>query len=402
MNLIERYVFKKAAFAFLVTLGALCGVVWIAQAVKGLEIISSNGQGVITYLTITSLIVPNLAMAVVPIALMIACVQAINTLNANTELVVITASGASNRSVAKPLLILALLCSLFAGLIGHLISPWSLVKVKTLVTEMHADLVSVILREGTFNEVEQGLTFHIGKRDAGGILSNIMISDEREEDKSAVYSANQGIISRNERGSFLKLKNGEIQQTDRNDESVTVIRYETYLFDLSSFSGKGEVGRLRPKEQTTFQLLNPDPNDKAYQDDPHQFAVRIHERFSEMLWPFANVLVILAFAGQARSNRQSYASSIGSAILVLVAARGLGFMSFTNFRNNPDAIYFVYAIPIACIIFGSIFVWLNRPVELPKPIADRIEKIQIAIQVFFDDLNDRYLRFRRRVAGVKS
>lgn len=402
MRLIERYIFGKAAYAALIVLGALVGVVWVVQALREIDIIASNGQSIWTFLSITFLVVPNLAQAIVPLALLIAAVNTINTMNANSELVVVSASGCSNWTIAKPLLVLALLCSLFTGLVAHVISPYSLQKVKLLVTEMKADLVSVVLQEGTFNTIEDGLTFHVGERGAAGLLSNIVISDDREANVSAVYSAKEGIVTRTGFGSFLILKDGEIQQTDHKEQSVTLIKYQSYAFDLSSFSGKSTAPKTRIKERPTWQLLSPDPRTKEYQDNPGRFRQQIHERFSEMLWPFANVLMILAFSGQARSSRQNFGSAIATAVVLLVIARGIGFSAVSALKSDPTAVIYAYGVPLSCIAFGAYCVITNKPAQLPKQLSQRLDRFNGHILAQVEQLNTAYKLYRRRRAGVST
>lgn len=404
MSLIERYIFRKAASATLIILGSLAGVVWIVQALKGIDIINSNGQSILSYLQLTTLAVPNLLVAIIPVALLLSTISAINSMNSNTELVVVTASGCSNWTIAKPLIILALICTLFTGLVGHIISPLSLIKLKAYVSERRADLVSILIQEGSFNKIGDGLTFHVSKREPGGILSGILISDERDKDASIIYSAKQGILSRTEQGSYLQLNDGEIQQTNRKDDTVTLINYQSYLFDLSSFSGNQseKKGDLKAKERTTFELFNPDPNDGFYQKNPGRYRSQIHERFSEMLWPFAYVFMILAFAGQARSNRQSFSSSITAATISVVIARGTGFSAVNALKTDPTAIYLVYILPCACIAFGAWFIITNRPATLPKVMIDRMDKNNAYILNKFQALSEQYLLFRRRLAGVKT
>ncbi|MEM7290321.1 MAG: LptF/LptG family permease, partial [Pseudomonadota bacterium] len=326
----------------------------------------------------------------------------INGMNANSELVVVSASGCSNWTIAKPLLVLALICSLFTGLVAHIVSPWSLQQVKVMVTEMRADLVSVILREGTFNTVENGLTFHIAERKAAGLLGGIVISDDRDPDLSSVYSAKEGVVLRTPAGSFLTLKDGEIQQTDRRQGTTTFIKYQSYAFDLSSFSGISEVQKVRAKERSTLALLNPDPDDPVYKATPGQFRQQLHERFAEMLWPFANVLIILAFAGQARSSRQSFAASIMTAAIVLVIARGMGFSAANALKSDPTAIAWIYGLPTACIAFGLYFVFSNRPAELPKSVSDKLDVYNGKLIERLDALITSYKQFRRRMAGVNG
>ena len=402
MNLIERYIFRKAGIASLVILSSLAGVVWIVQALREIDVITSNGQTIFTFLSLTTLAVPNLVLAIIPVALLLSTIYTINTMNTNSELVVISASGFSNWRISKPLIILALLCSLVAGMVGHVLSPLSLLQLRYFVAEMRADLVSLIVREGTFNSIEEGLTFHVAKRGAGGLLYGVLISDDRDPDVSIIYSANEGIVNRNAAGSFLKLKDGEIQQTDNRDGTVTLVKYQSYIFDLATFSGNLIIKPQKAKERLTTELFNPDPNDLVYKSSPGRYRSQIHERFAEMLWPFAYVFMILAFAGQARSSRQSFAASIAAAVISVVIARGLGFSAISALKSDPDAVFYVYALPVSCILFGSYFVFTNKPASLPKSMANYVDEVSGKALVLYENLQKRYRLYRRRRAGVKT
>lgn len=400
MKLIERYIFKRAGVATLVTLGSLAGVVWIIQVLKEIDVITTKGQTLITYLALTTLAIPMLLLAVIPIALLLATVFTVNTLNQNSELVVINASGASGLVMAKPLLVLALLCSLFTGFVGHFVSPWSLLSLRVFATEMRADLVQVIIREGTFTEVEEGLVFHVAKREAGGVLSGLLISDEREPGKSVLFAADKGVVSKQGDQAYLLLQGGEIQQREAGQDSATVIRFESYLFDLSTFATKVEFGDIRPKERTTPQLLNPKPDDPYWKKRPGLYRSQIHERFSEMLWPFAYVLVMLAFAGQARSNRQSHGSAIGAGMLVVTILRGIGFSAISAIKSDAGAVWLVYALPLTGIGMGTWFLVRSQPVVLPKPVQARVDAMSLAINNQTEMARVRYWAWRRRLAGA--
>ena len=402
MNLLQRYIFKKAGFATLMIVAALVGVIWLVQALREVDIITQNSQTLVTYLSITFLVVPNLALAIAPIALLLATIHTLNTLNANSELVVVSASGASGWSVAKPLIVLAVITSLFTGLVAHVVSPYSLQLVKKLVTEMRADLVSVVLREGQFTTVEDGLTFHVAKKGAAGLLSGIVISDDREKDTSSLFTAKEGIVIRNQLGSFLSLKDGDILQTNKEDNTTTIIKYESYSFDLSTFSGKTELGKLRIKERPTWDLLSPDPNEKEYQNNPNRYVQQIHERFSEMLWPFANVLVILAIAGQARSSRQGHSTSIFIGFSILAVARGLTFSFVSGLKTDPGLVWMVYGVPCACVVVGLYFVITNRTATLPSSTLQWYEEFSGKLIAQYEALLERYRLFRRKLAGVRS
>lgn len=401
-NLIERYVFGRAFMATMITLASLAGVVWIVNALRKLDVITSQGAAIIAYLQITTLAVPMLILAVIPIALLVAVIFTVNALNANSELVVINASGASNWVIVKPLIVLSLICTLFVGFIGHFVIAWSLLELKHKVREVQADLVSVIIQEGTFTKVKDKITFHIAKRDAGGLLRGIVISDERDEKSSILFTAKRGIVSRVGDSAVLYLKDGEIQQYKHADNSVSIIRYQSYAFDLSTFTAKMGAIKLRPKERTTWELLHPDVNDPFYQKSPGLYRATIHERFSEMLWPVTYVLVVLAFAGQARSTRQSYGSAIFWAVTFLIVLRGFAFSGVSSLKSDPNAVYVVYALPLIGMMFGGWFVVRNEPVSMPKSWSAYLGDKQLLLSNWMEQVKIRYISYRRRSAGVQS
>ena len=121
-----------------------------------------------------------------------------------------------------------------------------------------------------------------------------------------------------------------------------------------------------------------------------------------MLWPFAYVLVMLAFAGQARSNRQSHGSAIGAGMLVVTILRGVGFSAISAIKSDAGAVWLVYALPLSGIGFGAWFVFRSQPVMLPKPVQQRIDAASLAINNRTEALQARYWAWRRRLAGASA
>jgi lipopolysaccharide export system permease protein len=379
MNLIERYIFRRAGFAALLTLGTLVGVVWIIQALRQLDFATTQGQSAFTYLLLTTLAIPGLVLAIIPIGLLLATVYIVNAMNANSELVVINTSGASSLTLARPLLLLALLCSLITGAVGHYVAPLSLLTLKIFAAQARADLVSVLVREGQFTTIEKGLVFHVARKEAGGVLSGILIADDRDPAKSLLFTAEKGAVTRQGDNAFLVLRDGQIQQQN-SDSELTNIRYDSYVFDLSTFARKVDIGDIRPKERPTGELLNPNPDDPYFKQKPGLYRAQIHERFSEMLWPFAYVLVMLGFAGYARSSRQGHGSAIGTAMLAVTVLRWIGFSAISALRTDPDAVALAYGLPVAGIALGTWLVFANKPVALPRGAQARFEAASAGLQ----------------------
>ena len=88
----------------LLILLSLGGIVWIGLALRELNVVTSQGQNAWTLLQMTTLALPNLLGVIAPFALLIAVVQVLSRLNGDSELIVLTASGATVWTVARPLL----------------------------------------------------------------------------------------------------------------------------------------------------------------------------------------------------------------------------------------------------------------------------------------------------------
>ena len=74
-RILSRYVFRQAAGALLLILISLTAVVWIAVALRQLELVTNQGQNALRFLTMTTLAIPALLAVIGPIALLIACLR---------------------------------------------------------------------------------------------------------------------------------------------------------------------------------------------------------------------------------------------------------------------------------------------------------------------------------------
>src|SRR5205823_4392099 len=104
MGSIDRYIFRTTLASFAVVLVSLTGVIWITQALRGIDLMTSQGQTILTFLGVTSLVIPALVLIISPIALMIAISHALNKLATDSEIIVMNAAGFSPLRLFRPFL----------------------------------------------------------------------------------------------------------------------------------------------------------------------------------------------------------------------------------------------------------------------------------------------------------
>jgi lipopolysaccharide export system permease protein len=375
MRLLERYIFQKIASAFVLIFVALGAMVWLSQALREFDLVTGQGQGVWTFLKVSALLLPVLISIICPVALLIAVIYCLNSLNSDSELAVINASGAPQGTLLKPVLAIGLLATVFVGSMSLYFAPLSIRAWQELITNVRGDILTTIVRDGQFMSIGDGLTFHMRDRAQDGSFEGIFLSDEREADTTVTYLAEKGAILENSLGLFLIMTNGTIQQRDNTDQSISMIEFSSYAFDLSSFASSGSVPELPPSAQPTVYLLNPDPDDRFYRQSPGKFQAEFHDRLSSPLYALMFAVVPMVFLGQAASNRESRTASIAAATLLVVVLRSIGILLVGFAEASAVAIALMYAVPLGATVLASIMVLRGTGWRPPERVVTASEAV---------------------------
>jgi lipopolysaccharide export system permease protein len=362
MTIFGRYLFRQTAGALILILLSLTGVVWIALALKQLNLMTSEGQGAWTFLKMTTLALPNLMVLIAPVALLIASIHTLNRLNSDSELIVLTAAGATMWTVARPLLLLGLLVTMAVSAVNHYVMPWSLRQLRDLASQVRTDLINQVIEPGRFASPEANLTFHIRERSLKGELYGILLNDTRDPKQNMSYLAERGNIIKQEGHAYLLMRTGHIVRRTDPKEPPQIIVFDTYAVDLNSLEKTSAVPELKPRERYFHELANPAPDDTAVQRNPGHFRAELHERFANPLYPLAFVMLALAFAGQAQSTRTNRTQLlvIGFALAIGCRLSGLALNNVVVLRAS--AVPLLYAVPLGAMLVSMIVMWVRaRP-----------------------------------------
>jgi lipopolysaccharide export system permease protein len=362
MTIFGRYLFRQTAGALILILLSLTGVVWIALALKQLNLMTSEGQGALTFLKMTTLALPNLMVLIAPIALLIASIHTLNRLNSDSELIVLTAAGATMWTVARPLLLLGLLVSIAVSTVNHLVMPWSLRQLRDLASQVRADLINQVIEPGRFAYPEPSLMFHIRERSIKGDLFGVLMNDTRDPKQNMAYLAERGNIIKQGGHAYLLMRTGHIVRRTDPKEPPQIIVFDSYAVDLNTLEKAAAVPELKPRERYYSELANPAADDPAVLRNPGQFRAELHERFANPLYPLAFVMLALAFVGQAQSTRTNRTQLLvwGFALAIVCRVGGLALNNVVVLRAS--AVPLLYAVPLAAIIVSMIVMWVRaRP-----------------------------------------
>jgi lipopolysaccharide export system permease protein len=218
MSSIGRYIFRTTLAAFGLVLMSLTAIIWVSYALRDIDLMTSQGQTILTFITITSLLIPQLVLVIAPVAFVLAVAHVLNKLASDSEIIVMNAAGMSPWLAFRALFAAAALVSLLVLFVGSYFSPECLRIVRRWVTEVRADVMTNIVQPGRFLTVESALTFHIRERQPNGVLVGIFVNDRRNPAEEVTLLAEQGQIVETQSGSFLVLQNGSAQRRRPNEE----------------------------------------------------------------------------------------------------------------------------------------------------------------------------------------
>lgn len=354
MALIERYIFRTALLAFIMTLGSLTAVIWITTALRELDLVSSKGQTVAIFMSVTMLTLPAMIMIIAPVALFVAILYALNKLNSDSELIVMSAAGAPPWRIVRPLALLTLAVALVLGYITLIAMPASFKSLRDLLTQIRADVVAKVLQEGRFTTLDKNITFHFRQKNNAGTMYGILIHDGRDPKQPTTYLAERGQIVTHEGRTYMVLDQGSVHRQGSKDSDNAIVAFQSYAIDLDQFANDAEVIVYKPRERSTYDLLHVDPNELYARIHRGRFRSELHERFAQPLYAFASLAIAFAALGAARTTRQNRGLAIAGAIAAVVALRIAGFSVASLTIRAHAAWPLIYAVPLTAIVAATL------------------------------------------------
>lgn len=373
MKLIERYILRRASLMFVATLLPLLGIVWVTQALSSINLVTDSGQSIFAFVKLATLILPSVIPIILPFALVIGVSQTLTVMNADSELTVLNSAGSSRTTIIRPIMILAVAMSLVSFAVDNFVEPYSRMAVRKMIATAHADMLSSVVQENTFRKITDGLYVQVAERRNSGVLHGLFVADNRDPRFEMVYYAREGAVD--ETSSALVMKDGEVHRK-LPDGNVSIIKFESYAFDLADLSQSTGTSNIRAKDRDLAYLFSPDPEDPQYKNNPGSFTAELHRRFSEWLFPMVFGLIALVVSADARSHREARMHPMITALLTALFVR---WASFYASNNAEESVYFIpimYLIPALTAALAIRYLARNKSLELPATLGDRLAELR--------------------------
>jgi lipopolysaccharide export system permease protein len=375
MGSIDRYIFRHTLGAFLLILVSLTALIWVTQALRDIDLMTSQGQSILVFIGITGLVIPQLVLVIAPVALVIAMAHVLNKLATDSEIIVMNAAGLSPWRLFRPFFSASIVVALLVAVIGAYVSPKCLRDLRRWATEVRADLVTNIVQPGRFITIEPGLVFHLRERQANGLLLGIFLDDRRNPMEKTTVLAEKGEIIENEQGTFLILVDGSLHRHQASQRDPNIVKFERNAFDLSQFTNPGQSKTLSVRELYFWDLLSPSPDDPVYKQNPNRFVAELHERLIAPFYPIAFATIAFAWLGAPSTTRQGRTMAMVSMVFAVFGLRLAGFASGVVALTSPMALAGQYIVLVIMMAMSLRAISRGTAIEQPAWLSDVITRV---------------------------
>ncbi|MBB5592668.1 MULTISPECIES: LptF/LptG family permease [Rhizobium] len=377
MKLFETYIVRRVGMMFLVALLPVLAIIWTTQVLQRINLVTDSGQSMGSFAKLATLILPTIIPIVLPFALVIGITQTLTAMNSDSELTVMEAAGAKRSIIIRPIMILAIAISVFSFFVDNVVEPRARVAARQMVAEAYADLLSTVIEEKNFRRIEDGLYVQISQRLSGRILKGLFVVDSRDPAFDLIYYAKEGAVDPS--GTSLLMKDGEVHRKTP-DGTVSVIKFDSYSFDLSDMTQSRGQPNARASDRSLGFLLNPDTNDPDYKQRPGDYRAELHRRLNDWALPAIFALISLVIAGDARSHREARLHPMVSALGIAFALRWADFYAANQIDHSTKFIGVLYGINIIAALIAIVLLLRSRKMTMPVSIRNRLNSWRQKIQ----------------------
>lgn len=351
MRLIDRYLLRQLLGPVALATLALTAVALLSQSLAGLDLIVNQRQSALVFLKVTLLYMPQLINLVLPIAVFVAALVALNRLHTEQEIVVCFSGGMSRWQVMSPALRLACTIAFLALLMNIFVQPASFRELRQELFEVRTDLAATLVREGEFSEPTPGLTVYAQSVDGAGNLVNLFIHKTKADGSDTTYSAEKGRIARAQGRPVLILQNGSNQELSSRGV-LNFLTFRSYTFDLSPLSKSDELIHYKPSDRWMHELFFPDLQQDWERRNRLDLLAQGHARIATPLYNIAFMaLALFAIIGGGFS-RLGYGRRIAAVAAVAAVVRLIGFLALSASEDTAWLNLLQYLVPLGATWFA--------------------------------------------------
>lgn len=343
---IRDYIFRQLLWWTVGVAACLTGVVWLTQSLRYVDMIVNRGLSARLFAYFTALLLPSFLALILPLALFAAVLFTFSKLASDNELIVMRAAGVGQAGLARPALRLALIVTALGYVFSLQLIPASHRAFKDIEHAIRNMYSAVLLQEGVFSQIVDGVTVYVRSRTPEGELLGIMVHDKRDPGRPVTLMAERGAIVARETGPRVLMENGTRQEISGETGQLSLLHFDRYTFDFDRLTEVTGADMREPQERYLGELLRPSPG-SLRNFGRNRLLMEAHDRLAFPLLGLAFALVGLACLITGGHNPRGQFTRVVLAVGAVMALETAYFAVKSAGVSRVALWPLLYAIPIA-------------------------------------------------------
>jgi lipopolysaccharide export system permease protein len=380
MSLIEGYLYRQLRGPTLQATLALSGVAILSEALSAIGLVLNQRQSPLVYAKVILLAMPQLIVLVLPVAVLVAGLTAINRLHRDNEIVICFSSGMSRWRVISPAIRLSALVALVSLGITLWVQPLCYRALRDTLFTVRTDLLATMIRPGQFTHPSPGVTVYAQSVDEDGGIRNLFIDHRLNGGRETTITARDGRLRPGGAAPMLILRHGANQELSPTG-ALNYLAFDKYVLDLRPLMAGRPTVRYKLSDRYLHELFYPDLRQTWERANVGPMRAEGHARLAVPLYNVAFMFLALTAVIGGPFSRLGYGVRIAVVAAAALIARTLGFAAQAASGATPGLNLLQYAIPLtvalvcACMLLRSgrrsYVPWRLRPAprEAPLPLS---------------------------------
>lgn len=364
MQLIDRYLFRELLGPTLLATAALSGVALLSESLSTLEVIVDQRQSVLVFLKIILLAMPQLEVMILPVAVLVGALVALNRLHTEQEIVICFAGGMSRWRVIAPALTLASLAALASLLLTLWIQPLCYRELRETLMDVRADIAATMIRPGKFSHPAPGVTVFAQALDDDGTIHNLFIDRSLGSGRDSTVMAREGRLEKRAGAPWLVMRHGANQEFSKAG-ILNYLSFDQYVMDLRPLMPPDRPVIYKLSDRFPHELFFPDTRGAWERTNAGKLLAEGHARIADPLYNLAFMALALAGVIGGSFSRMGYGQRIAVVACAALVTRVLGFVIEAASGATPALNIGQYLIPLGVAVVATTALFVRRERVMP-------------------------------------
>ena len=287
MTILDRYILKELFVPFSISLCILCFIVLTKEMLRLVELLVTNGVGLLAVFKIIVNLMPSFLVLTLPMACLISSITTFSRFSFDKELVAMRAAGLSLLRIAVPVFVFSFLVFLGTLFLSQWGQPWSAISLKKLAISLIQDQLHLALDRGVFNEPADDLMIFVPKPEPGEKARGIFILDQRDSAKKVIVTAQTFQMLKNpQRKQFgIRLHEGEIHHISKDGAQHHLVAFSTYDLKMAP----SPALNVEKPERPDYQHIMAELEKSDWRDT--DMLRRLMEYYKDLGFPMATLIL---------------------------------------------------------------------------------------------------------------